>query len=454
MSTILDIMRTQAITIPALATLGLGVATFVSTKCQIANSHQIPLAFSEIGDIEKMAAKEGKQVGKLQTLLAYTNDIPMKIFEASNFSYEDAKLSLHSRAHYFAYELNLKMDPAMDDPDRIKHACDLSCELEKYKPLAEDVMKLLNGQKIVSGRLSTINSQLDQAWSYTTDDHYRTEVYWDTETDYDSDGNSHTHMVMKTRQVYENTTHYFEYSAGAGNASAKNGMKLLKDVPTLELKEQILIAKNINQPNMDAILKSRNIKPEKIPPREVLMNYVNNWYYGSVFKHHMPLIVENYQKFQQALNSWNSHKNGSHSTSYITDSQSDAGPREYQLAENALAYGIETQKYIDEFVGKGGMEGSLQYAKDNMPKVERLVKELIDIEMGGKPGDGDKKAKELMKLTKNIYSETFKYGFETDKANWWLIPLWALGMGAAGALAGWGLSAATQTYAGRRKEEY
>ena len=104
--------------------------------------------------------------------------------------------------------------------DQLYRACDgvlahgqaLMEELVHYDTLASDVFAAQN--------------DLDASWEYTSRDNYRTEYY--TETSTDSEGNTTTET--KSRQVYEDTDHWFTYDA-AYATSAHRKMKALRKGP-------------------------------------------------------------------------------------------------------------------------------------------------------------------------------------------------------------------------------
>ena len=107
---------------------------------------------------------------------------------------------------------------------------------------AEAVRERFRDHGDLAGLAQSAHHRLGDAWDYTSHDNYRTEVYTVTTTD--SDGKTQTET--RTRQVYENTDHYFNYSPGAAHDAqdriadlleARNDCVLtLPDVARLEMR--------------------------------------------------------------------------------------------------------------------------------------------------------------------------------------------------------------------------
>jgi len=72
---------------------------------------------------------------------------------------------------------------------------------------------------VLAERAVAARSELEAAWDYQSRDNYRTEVYTTTSTD--AEGNTTTET--RTREVYENTDHYFTFRVAAAE-SARSGI--------------------------------------------------------------------------------------------------------------------------------------------------------------------------------------------------------------------------------------
>jgi len=229
-----DILKNTAMEVALLATLGIVVGAYHQTGVESKRSKNIPLAFSEIGDVERNAKKNNIEVGPITEYEMKVNDMCMKIFEA----YNEAHGQFISGTNYEEFASNIYNN--MEQRHIYKYNLqDLLTQVPSYIP---QINKKLEKYKIISENLDVANSNMDKAWNDSHTDNYHTEIRTRTVTD--SKGNSHTEMY--TVQVYDNTTHTYEYNKKYGETSDKNLTDLYSKVPTIKLEEKILKATETN----------------------------------------------------------------------------------------------------------------------------------------------------------------------------------------------------------------
>jgi len=400
------------------AGIGLLIALPISIRYENMKGKMIPLAFSEISQIEREADKQKTEVGPLTRYYSSTNDLTMKVFESWNHANQFSLLG--SNTHSFARELENRVDPTM----RIHHY-----EIGDFtKALPEQADAALNQLKDfldVLGKIKQVNNNFEAAWS----DSHVDIGHFDPHTYTDSDGNTHTDMIY----VYDYTIHSYSYDKKSGEAASISLDDLLAKHPRLELKEKFMVSPVTNADNEYAIEKSmeKKLKGKRLGPEE-LVRYAGTWAHGSTLNTNIPRITE----MMYALNSdsplWNRVKTRAHSTSYITFSQSDSGPIEFQVAEQALDDGLTLDRNISQ------IKEGIDFVKAFAPNLHQKIVEYVDVTLNGKKGDSGSLKRQILSGAQKAYAKNFKGGLDVHPSKWYMVILWSLAGAAAGAGIGFG----------------
>ncbi|MBU0977456.1 MAG: hypothetical protein KKD18_03505, partial [Nanoarchaeota archaeon] len=132
--------------------------------------------------------------------------------------------------------------------------------------------------------------------------------------------------------------------------------------------------------------------------------------------------------------SWRNAKSKAHSTTYITYSSYDSGPREFQTAKTALGNGREFVNATTEIAN------GPTYVIETSPSLLYEVKNFIAVELDNKPGNGKKAGRKVLDTAIEMYKTNFKGGFEVDRFRGYMPAIFGvLGLLAGGA-AGAGLN--------------
>ena len=427
------IVKETPIEIALLASLGLSGGLFYGIKHESQRERKIPLAFSEYSQIVKDSEKKDKSVGAITSFYALDNDSRMKIFEAWNNSW---KVTGGNQKREFAKELK-----RITDPEIKEFHYNLADLLSMMPRASDDALSKLQSFRLVLSGTQDLNSNLEDAWDDSHNDHYHTEFYTDTETYRDSQGNTRTRTVTRTRQVYDYTTHSytFNYERGrmAGNVLGEMNGKLSR----FEWLEILTMASRVNTQNEQAIKDSREQKEKeneysKSEMREIAMT----WNSSSVYNANQSTIVNSYNFISgQSLGYLDSLRTA-HSDSYTTFSRSDSGPAEFQINERILGYGRKLESGLAEVLN--GVYGS----REDSLKLQKLIPEYIDaslysgLEDESKKGTNPRKLQnEIMQIAREGYQRNFPKGLDVEGARAWYVALMTFGGLFVGGIAGLGL---------------
>lgn len=409
--------------------LGFATATFLSYNKEAARERTIPLGYSEIKQIE--------EAGPVTRYLANANDVPMKIFECWNRSHE--KVS-ENKVKAFATEI----EDIMGSQYSSTSFSELLKSMPKQSEAALDELKKFVS---VKDKIGHTNALFDAAWKDRHDDDYRTETYLDTETYTDSDNRLQTRTVIKTREVYDHTHHYYNYYKKEGEEASRSLDSIIAEHNPLGLKEELRKVSQVSEEGKEAIRKSRKNNKKELTEEEIL-EIANMWNIGSTLNANLPNIYTRWKQLGTDANNWRVAKNTAKSTSYTTDSSSDSGPKEFQIAETALYHGKDLQALITELVA--GME----YVKQNAPLLQEKIDELMYIELGYRKGSQKELRKEIMSIAREWYTTNFKNGFDVYPFRLYMVFLSSLLGLVAGGLAGYGLDRLGEKYDLWGRKEY
>lgn len=378
----------------------------VGNAFETTRTHQIPLAFSEMSQVERDASREGRELGPMTGYLTATNDAAMKVFEAWNLTHSEHHMG--SQAHNFAAELDIKQDYKIhrhELPDLLK---DLPARAQQ----ARDLLKPLDD---TARDMAPVNDQFRRSWDESHTDHYRTE----TRTRTVDDGNGKSHTETYTEEVYDHTHHEYDYHRQNGEAASQGLDGALAKRQSIPNPEQLRTASQTNADGEYAAEVSR--KGEARPQAEQLKAISESWATGATITQNIGRIQQLWGTLRGDAGAWRTQKATAHDDSYNTGSRSDSGPREYQTAQTALSHGTQLSGNIQEVLG------GVDYAKANAPVLQAKIRQLIDIELNGAgKGDTSKLTREIMDISRAMYTQNFKGGVDVKEYRTLVVLAWIL----------------------------
>jgi hypothetical protein len=287
----------------AIGGIVLGLAAGIgSYHHESAKRGQIPLAFSEIGQLKRDAAAQGIRIPPLTMFYASLNDTVMQVFEANNLTY-NSFLSWNNKTEGFAYELEKKNDPAMRIHTLIS---DYAKVLPGYaQDASASVAKLAAANK----DLPDIVNAFDKSWSSSHTDIYRTETEERTVCDTDSKGHEHCHVETESHQVYDHTIHRYRYDRGQGERASQLLQDFMAKYPDVKIDEKILIASKTNAENEWAMRESRKHLPGyKSLSQKDYDSLKDVWAAGSNYVALTPAINQDHEGLSTQSPLWGSAK--------------------------------------------------------------------------------------------------------------------------------------------------
>ncbi len=404
------LLKTTAIEAAILGVLWAGIWTYNWTKSESKRAEKIPLAFSEIEAVERQAARDNIKVGEISEYEMKINDMCMKIFEA----YNQAQGNLPAKENeLFATNIYNAMELKNIYKYNLK---DLVTQVPDYIP---QISNTLDKYKIIGNSLDVINDNMDKSWDDSHTDNYHTELQLKTTID------SKWNLRSKLRpvQVYDNTTHSYEYKKEYGEAWAKDLTELFTKIPTIKLEENILKSNETNAEGEYAAEKSRNMLPHERLTQEELLSIANTWYTGSTILENINNVESLYPKLNNsAIERVDATKTAQNET-YKTTSRDDDGPKEFQIANNTLDLWIQINDNLKE------MQKVITSTSIKVPLLEKKINEFIEVwyvKALSSQKEASKLADEIITLTKEIYKINFKKGLDMENFRWAMIFLYAL----------------------------
>lgn len=418
----LRLLRDTPIEVAIGATLVACVAGNISYGYEQKRAHKLPLAFSELSQMEKEHSQKNQQLGNFTRFYASLNDATMKIFEASNESFNGRGANGHHDS--FARELEMHVDPTFKT-----HKRDLPMLLKEIPSIADKALVDLNALSSVSNELNSVNAHFQNSW----DDSHINNTHSEPRTRTVSCGKDCTTTEIYYVEVYDDTTHSYYYHRQEGELASQTVDKLVADFPDISLKETLAVAKMTNAEGEYAAEKT--IAPsqdKKKLDRIDFLNISRKWNRGSTYNSNLGIIYNNWNALKNDANLWREAKTTSKNHQYKTTSHSDDGPKEFQVAENALRHGTDLKKSIDELVS------GVQYAKSVAPILDKKVREYIAISLDKEEGDAAKLRTEIMDIATTMYKKNIKEGYDVNGFRALVFTLVTLGGAAVGGLIGFG----------------
>ncbi len=426
-----EFFRDTPAEIVAMGALGFALASGFAFNYEHQRTKNIPISFSEIHQLEDLAEQRGQHLGEVSEFYAKLWDANAKTCEAHNYSWKSNPFGKNREG--FARELENHMDKSLKF-----HKYNLSMLLEELPTLGTKALVKMKDFENLRPEIYAINKTLDDAWDESHYDHYRTEVYTETETYTGSDGKSHTRTVTKTRQVYDHTTHSYKYHKDSGKKAIQLLDQLLKDHPSLSWPEELDRVKETNADGEYAAESSRDTQGKKVRlSREELLDLANKWNTSSTYTMNRPDIIYSFSEMPLHANSWKNSEGRSRSTSYNTHSRSDAGPKEFRVAEAALKNGRTLEKNLGEILD--GVSRVISGAPQQKARIDEYITETLDKH----DGNSGKKQKEIMGTVSKWQRDNFQGSERLNRFRPGIVLLGGLLGGAIGAGLGFGVDAYT-----------
>jgi len=419
-----EIVETTRVEILAGALVGAIAGGIYSANLE-SRTRTIPLAFSELSQMERDAEIKKNPLDSFTKFYARVNDATMKVFESENTAKASSTIDLNNK---FAFELEVHYDRALNWH---KHALDKL--LQEIPACARDAMNAFRDFQEVAQLAAKTRGLLEKTWDDSHVDHDRIEVYTETEHYTDSDGNSHSETVTKTRPVYDHTTHTYDYNPQFGEQASRELDNLFKRYPQLRNDIKLRLPSKTNAENEDAIETSRkaNLKGKRLGIDQ-LFSMACNWNSGSTLNVNLPPIYSNFKNLKNDSDIWRSTKSQAHDDSYNTGSRSDSGPREYQVVETAIEHVNGLSNPILEILN------TINKTTQIAPELESKIKAFVAVANHERPGNASRLRREIMGLTKELYNSNFKGGVDIGTIRAGVVVLGILGGVAGLGLLGWG----------------
>ncbi len=396
--------------ITALAAIsGTAITTISSIYHEINESKRIPLAYSEIEQLTNALYNQENTAKEITIFLSNVNDLCMQVFESYNDSFDKTIAS-----NDFAERLKYRYS-------NINHGSTISDLASTSTSSVEKLKDKLQNQIITRDKLDGSMLELHKSWDESHDDVYHTEIYYTTSRD--SKGNVTTQM--HTRQVYDYTWHEYTYNKEAGNRADNMLIEMFNTIPKLDSPGQYLTITKISDSEKESALKSR---ARKKLPEEELNKLPGMWHDGTLHDEHLEEIVEEYSALNMHSKQWHKVKdNAKEHYRYKTYSSSDSGPEEYQVATNALDTASSIYNKINGFIE------DINTVSVAVPKLISDIQKYLNVadyvkyNPNEKLTNKDKKLleKKIINNTKELYSNIFEEGIDTDRFKGWRIALFS-----------------------------
>lgn len=388
---------------------------------------KVPLAFSEISQLEREAEDSGKPLGPINQFLPKLSDCNNKIVEARNIAGE--LLQGSNRRELFARELENKLH--MDH-----HHYSLTKLLDILPELSQRAIGATGDLKFVAPRMDPVISELEDTWTESHTDHYRTEHR--TRTVRDSKGNTKTEHY--TERVYDHTTHSYTFHPDHAKNVISHINLLLSEKPKITWPEELRKVKKTNADGEMAAEVSRQKKGQylKLTQGE-LLEIANSWNTGSTYNRNKPGILNSYNNLKehaaliQAVRTMFEHK-WSNTISYNTRSRWDSGPKEYRLTEAALRDSRQVRENIYEIIS-----GFAKVAND-IPKLKADVEEYTAVVLDRQSGNAAKLERRIMRTVSDLQKANFNAGIDLSFVRSYMVLIGILAGAALGGFAGAGVN--------------
>lgn len=391
----------------------------LSYKHESQKRGQIPLAFSELGQIKQKAEWSGTTLPPLTLYYASLNDTLMQVFEANNLAYKGSFISWDDKVRGFAYELEKKIDPSMRIHTQIP------VYTKRLPGYAENALGSVAKLAEANQHLPAIIDAMDRSWQEYHHDVTRTVEK--TVQVCDKDGKN-CKTEVTTEQVYDHTNHTYIYDPENGIRAAQLLQAFIVTYPDLKINEMLVTAPQTNADNEWAIRQSRKYLPGYKEPSQDEYNALKDiWATGSNYMNLTPVINSDHEFLSTKLSmldqAANTAKRRYH---YSTYSHSDSGPKQFQVAEKFMDVTVDESRNISAITG--GME----YTKAEILTFEDDITRFVNAALHGGEGNAKNLGKAVLQQARSLYISNYSGGFNPYTSNWAMV----IGLSLAGVFAG------------------
>lgn len=391
------------------AELGIGAAIFGALLGGGAYSHNlaqeghIPLAYSEVAHVAQNIRADGQQVPPLTEFYSSANDAVMRVFEANN-----AALQQNRHHETFARELRSRV-------------ADIDAYATAMPGQAHAALDAVAGMRAARRDIQPAMSALQNSWSYRSHDNYHTQVY--TTMSCQPKGGCTT--SVHTRQVYDNTDHYYTYSPAWGARAAALMSQYAATHQTVTTAEKLVTAREVSPEN--AALMRPTLQKQldgKAPTSDQEVAYAASWATTSNYAHFNTIAARSNDGFNRIAPQWNAALGRAASVSYRTNSSRDSGPAAYQTVQAALAKGGALQD------ASAKVSGGMTTAARDVPALDAKIHQYISVVLDHHKGDAGKLRHEIMDLSRGVYTANHTGGLDLYPFKWGsVLGFAALGLG-------------------------
>ncbi len=341
----------------ALSPVGAWTAhTFESNRDKL-----FPLAFSEISQIKDEAKKHEREIDPFTLYYAGLNDLVMKGLEAWNDGWKYSNTNAEGFIKFAE-----RLDRTMTEHDYRHNLADLIISVQSDARSAyTQLAPFVEAQNHISG----VNNHLSQAWQATHTDNYHPELRTRTVSHTDANGHTSYSTEFYTEQVYDDTTHTYNYSRPNGEIASINLDRILSEFGTLSVAITIQSASTVQQSNRNAIRSSRRSEHE-FSDVEYLA-FATTWKFGSNAQIHRTVFISPWATLRGDAGLWRSAKNTSRDHRYKTTRHNDDGPMEFQIVQKTLVHGQHFTQAVD------AVANHIRYTQEQLPTVEDQIKKYV-----------------------------------------------------------------------------
>ena len=381
---------------------------------------QIPLAFSEIDrTVSYIENDSDEKVPPLTMFYSTVNDTVMQVFEANNAAYADGEGSDAA----FARALEERFIPRSTADYMI---ATYAARIPEYARAARAVLDPLAS---ANDDLRAVEDSLDDAWSASHIDHYKSVSRTRRVCTSNSEGKQSCRTEHYTERVYDYTDHYFRYNAAAGNEAARLLNRFAAAHPDVRIPEELLKATAVSEENRAAIRDSRvNVNDGREPTDDEYLALTNTWATGSNYERLTPEIYGAHAGILSAAPAWDDARETARTRHYRTSFRSQGGPEQYRVAERALDHVESFRRHAAPLLG------GIDHAAAAIPALERRIGDFVNVALHGTNGDSGDLRAEIMDDARAVYRNNYVAGFDVNPAKWYMVAVWAI-IGALGGTA-------------------
>lgn len=425
--------------------MAVGAALFTIPAAIMSYQHegtklgQIPLAFSELNrTVAYIENDSDEKVPPLTMFYSAVNDMVMQVFESNNAAYNNGQ-GTHEA---FARELERRFEP------RTQADAVIADYAERIPEYAGDARATLDPLLTAYNDLKPVQQALDDAWTASHTDHYKTVHKTRQNCSTNADGKRSCRTEHYTDHVYDYTTHVFRYYPENGNRAATLLNEFTAEHPDVHIPEELIKATQVSNENRDAIRDSHaRANDGKEPTESEYLVLTNTWATGSNYERMTPEIYRAHSGILTMAPAWDRAKDTAETRRYRTYSRSHSGPEQFQIAE-------ETLSHVEKFrANTAPVIVGIDKAAESTPALEAKVKRYIDVVLRNAPGDAGDLRGEIMADARAIYKANYVAGFDVNPAKWYMVAVWGVIGMMAGTGFGFGADLLVANRVARRREE-